>query len=75
MAKNPQGMQSPAEHNLPFDDLEIKTEDGIVVRGWRILQENSRNSPTIVFFHENAGSNIFPESQSIIFAPIKIFTC
>jgi len=56
MNANPTGFRNPTERNLPYEDIEAQTADGIMLRGWKVLQINSRSSPTIVFFHENAGN-------------------
>lgn len=54
---NPPGYRSPSEYRLNFQNIEIKTEDGVMIRGWKVLRDfNSDSSPTIVFFHENAGN-------------------
>ncbi|CAD8141914.1 unnamed protein product [Paramecium pentaurelia] len=47
--------RSPQERNLPFEDIEIQ-HDGIILKGWFIKQQNYQTSPTVVFFHENAGN-------------------
>lgn len=31
--------------------------DNLTLRGWFFPQENNYDVPTIIFFHENAGSN------------------
>ena len=56
MEANPSGFKNPSERGLPYHHIEIKTSDGIVLRGWKVLQINSKERPTIVFFHENAGN-------------------
>jgi hypothetical protein len=42
---------------MDYEDLNILTKDKINLHGWLIKQTDSRNRPTIVYFHENAGSN------------------
>lgn len=55
---NPKGFRSPSEYNLLFDELKIKTSDNIVLFGWLVYssKENLKESSTIVYFQENAGS-------------------
>jgi hypothetical protein len=60
-------LQSPGEHNLPFKDVKIKTKDNEVLHGWFIFQENSHLHKTVVYFHENAGSNIINTNKDIGF--------
>jgi hypothetical protein len=45
---NPKGYRSPLEHNLPFEDMYIKTEDNVVLHSWLILQKpDPQNHPTV----------------------------
>lgn len=41
-----------------YDDIEI-VANGQTLKGWFMKQKNSQIAPTVVFFHENAGSNLF----------------
>lgn len=54
--KNPPHFQSPEEYGYNFDDVTILTSDNINIKGWFIKQPNTRNVPTVVFFHGNAGN-------------------
>jgi len=54
---NPPGHQSPAEHDIQFEDHHLATPDGVKVHLWFLKQPNSLICPTILFFHGNA-SNI-----------------
>lgn len=43
---------------MNYENVEIKTEDNICLRGWFIKQKGIiKGIPTVVYFHENAGSN------------------
>jgi fermentation-respiration switch protein FrsA (DUF1100 family) len=53
---NPKGMRKPSEHQIPYDDVFIKTSDKQMLHGWLMLQQSARSCPTIVFLHENAGN-------------------
>jgi len=53
---NPRYFRSPAEYNIPFEELDIETIDGIQVRAWLLKQKDSRTRPTVIFFHGNAGN-------------------
>jgi len=44
----------PSALNLPFEDVYIKTQDGVRINGWFIPQSNARH--TLLFFHGNAGN-------------------
>lgn len=45
--------RSPAEYNLPFEDAEFTTEDGLRLRGWWIPAGTDR---TLILLHGFAGS-------------------
>lgn len=52
----PPGFRSPAERNLPFEDLRLKTKDGLTLAGWFVKQQEPKNADTLLFFHANAGN-------------------
>ena len=49
-------MKSPLTRGMAYEDVEIQSADGIMVRGWFIKHYPGRKAPTVVFFHENAGN-------------------
>ncbi|ETO29025.1 hypothetical protein RFI_08101 [Reticulomyxa filosa] len=53
---NPSPYQNPGQVDLEYVDLYLTTPDNIKVHCWWIPQQNSKTSPTILFFHENAGN-------------------
>ena len=55
---NPSGYRSPEEHQVPFEDLYIECEDGVIIHSWLLLRTNTEKNmfPTIIFFHGNAGN-------------------
>lgn len=53
---NPPGLRNPGEMQMEYEDVKIKTEDGLILHGWFIKQKSSLSHPTVVFFHENAGN-------------------
>lgn len=61
-ARNPRGYRSPADYQLPYEDLRIVCEDGVSLHAWLIFRgKNSSSSPssstpTLIFFHANAGN-------------------
>lgn len=55
-ASNPPGYKTPSEYDLPFEEHWIRTEDGVEIHTWLLLQASPSNKPTIVFFHGNAGN-------------------
>lgn len=58
--RNPRGYRSPAEYQLPYEDLRITCEDGVSLHAWLILRGKNdsppSSTPTIIFFHANAGN-------------------
>ncbi|PFH32610.1 phospholipase/carboxylesterase [Besnoitia besnoiti] len=57
--KNPKGLRSPAERGLPFEELWVKTVDGVKLHCWLIKQklpQVAAHAPTLIFFHGNAGN-------------------
>jgi abhydrolase domain-containing protein 13 len=48
---NPVPFRKPTEMQMPYEDVYVRTSDGIRVHGWLIKQEHSNEVPTIVFFH------------------------
>ncbi len=57
LEQNPKTLRNPGEHNLPYKEVRIKTRDNMLLHGWFVFQPNSHLSKTLVYFHENAGSN------------------
>jgi len=55
-AENPRSYRSPAEYHLPYESHMILCEDGVSIHSWLLLQKDSTNFPTIIFFHGNAGN-------------------
>lgn len=55
---NPRRYRSPREHNLPFEEHHIECQDGVRIHSWLLLQPDSKRkrSPTLIFFHGNAGN-------------------
>jgi len=56
---NPEGYRTPEDVGLKYHNIVITTRDDVLIRGWICLNEQSKTVPTIVYFHENAGSNYF----------------
>ena len=55
---NPKMYRSPEEHGIRrYENLMIKNNrDGVQTNAWLLLQNNSKDVPTIIFFHGNAGN-------------------
>lgn len=58
---NPRGYRSPEERQLPFESHMIPCDDGVSIHAWLLLHTTdgrnvAPNTPTIVFFHGNAGN-------------------
>lgn len=56
---NPIGFQSPQDGKMLYEEVKITTKDKLKLYGWFIHQQNPKNHPTFIYFHENAGSKIF----------------
>eukprot|EP01080_Neovahlkampfia_damariscottae_P008962 gene8962-911_t len=53
----------PSRYNLPFEDVYLKTRDGVKIHAWFIRQKSGildleayNKTPTIIYFHGNAGN-------------------
>lgn len=58
---NPRGYRSPAERQIPFDSVRMVGRDGVEIHGWLLKYSTNGESvspetPTILFFHGNAGN-------------------
>lgn len=68
--ENPEGARNPGEwsikgymlnfpnssESIPYEDVMLETKDGIKIHTWLLLQKNSSNVPTLIYFHGNAGN-------------------
>ena len=61
-SENQRGGRSPSEYNkdgsrgaitdpIPFEETFVRTPDGVDVHIWLMLQDNSENVPTLIYFH------------------------
>ena len=59
-ARNPANQRTPAEYDLPFEELSVQTTDGFKLHGWLIYQASedgqASRSPVLVYLHANAGN-------------------
>merc|ERR1740129_2112899 len=53
---NPEGMRSPADRGLKYEDVVMETADGVRIHGWFITAKDSATAPTVLFCHANAGN-------------------
>lgn len=53
---NPKNYRNPLEQKMPYEDLNITTEDGVSLHGWFVPHDNRKTARTVVYYHENAGS-------------------
>mmetsp|Transcript_44695 Transcript_44695/g.100366 ORF Transcript_44695/g.100366 Transcript_44695/m.100366 type:complete len:331 (+) Transcript_44695:87-1079(+) len=54
---NPQGLRSPADRGLTYEDVVMTTADGVRIHGWFITAgKDSATVPTVLFCHANAGN-------------------
>lgn len=49
------GEWNPGERGIWYEDLEINSE-GVKLKGWILLQADSKNCPTIIFYQGNSGN-------------------
>jgi hypothetical protein len=64
---NPIPFQSPGDwtvqgkravssaNSIPFEEEHLSTSDGKLIHTWLMLQADSMNVPTLIYFHGNAG--------------------
>jgi pimeloyl-ACP methyl ester carboxylesterase len=55
---NEQGYQSPAEYELDYEDVDLKSTSQISIHAWFCKQPAAKmaTAPTVVMFHGNAGN-------------------
>ena len=53
---NQAGYRHPGERGMTYSDVTVIAEDGIKLKGWLMTQSEPYDSPTFIFFHENAGN-------------------
>lgn len=70
--ENPFGYQNPQQQNMQYENLKITTNDKINLHGWFIKQADHLKRPTIIYFHENAGSKIFFKLNFVFFINILV---
>jgi len=46
----------PAGEGIPFIEAFVTTDDNIKIHTWLMLQSDSENVPTLIYFHGNAGN-------------------
>jgi pimeloyl-ACP methyl ester carboxylesterase len=57
--------QVPADYQLSYENIEVKTRDGLILRGWYIP---SRNDSTIITLHGYGGNRLGTLTQAKILA-------
>lgn len=54
---NPEGLRSPADRGLDFEDVFLQTSDGVRIHAWFIpAVDEKETAPTFLFCHANAGN-------------------
>eukprot|EP00927_Polykrikos_kofoidii_P050564 TRINITY_DN44458_c0_g1_i1.p1 TRINITY_DN44458_c0_g1~~TRINITY_DN44458_c0_g1_i1.p1 ORF type:complete len:330 (+),score=46.24 TRINITY_DN44458_c0_g1_i1:87-1076(+) len=60
---NPEGFQSPADRGLEYEDVNLRTADGVHIHAWfmpvcstDIGDASFQSAPTVLFCHANAGN-------------------
>src|SRR5436190_13111171 len=49
---------SPADFNMPYNELEVKTIDSLILKGWYISSNDRNNHTTILIIHDLNESRI-----------------
>lgn len=58
---------------IDYEEHFVETEDGVTLHTWLLLQPNSENVPTLIYFHGNAGNMGFLlKNAALMFAHAKI---
>jgi cephalosporin-C deacetylase-like acetyl esterase len=58
---------------IEYEEHFVRTEDGFMLHTWLLLQPNSQNVPTLIYFHGNAGNMGFLlKNAALMFAHSKI---
>lgn len=85
--ENPPGYQSPAswgtngrmlsssssQDHIEFEEGFVTTADGLKIHIWLLLQPNSEDVPTLLYFHGNAGNMGFLlKNAALMYAHAKI---
>ena len=52
------GKRSHGTDSIPFEEEHLLTSDGKLIHTWLMLQKNSNNVPTLIYFHGNAGKTM-----------------
>lgn len=47
---------TPQSDSIPYEEEHLSTPDGKLIHTWLMLQANSMNVPTLIYFHGNAGA-------------------
>ena len=56
--QNPDPYKSPLQLGLKYKEVRTKTKDNIKLAGWLVYKEENLKLPTLLYFHENAGSKL-----------------
>lgn len=74
----PDGVLSadPGQIGMPFEDLEIQADEGVVLHGWWIPAAQAEDqAPVIIFFHGNAGNISHRLSTIQLLRDLGVTTC
>lgn len=56
---NPDPYKSPLQLGLDYQEVSTTTSDGVKLVGWLVYKSDTPPRPTMLYFHENAGSKIY----------------
>lgn len=49
-------IRTPDRLGLVYSDVDLVTDDNVKLHAWLITQNDSKNAPTFIYFHGNAGN-------------------
>ncbi|KAI0559597.1 alpha/beta hydrolase fold [Gracilaria domingensis] len=48
--------KNPKDYGMDYNDVDVLTTDRVRLHGWLIKQQRPKDSPTVIYFHGNAGN-------------------
>lgn len=68
-------LHTPALVNAPYEDLMLKTEDGVLIHGWHVpASPRKQNGLTLLFCHGNGGNISYRLDTLLLFRKLGLDT-
>lgn len=48
--------KKPNDYGMDYIDVDLRTQDQVRIHAWLVKQHRPKQSPTLVYFHGNAGN-------------------